>query len=81
MPPDFHLWRELSSVFPVIFSIEAGRYVITAGLVSLIIGVFWRAHYSALKIQSRSATAADYRREVFASLRTALVFSCTGFGM
>ena len=81
MSPDFHLWRELSTVFPVIFSIEAGRYAITAGLVSLITGVFWRAHYSALRIQSRSATAADYRREVFASLRTALVFSCTGFGM
>jgi Delta7-sterol 5-desaturase len=81
MPPDFHLWRELLAVFPVIFSIEAGRYVITAGLVSIIIGVFWRVHYSALKIQPHTATAADYRREVLASLRTALVFSCTGFGM
>lgn len=81
MPVEFDLWRELAQVFPIIFSIEAGRYVLTAGLFSLIIWAFWRAHYAARKIQTRQATAADYRREVFASLRTALVFSITGFGM
>lgn len=81
MPPEFNLWRELSTVFPAIFSIEAGRYVITAGLVSAIIGTFWRTHYAALKIQSRTAKPGDYRREVIASLRTALIFSCVGFGI
>lgn len=81
MPVEFDLWRELAQVFPIIFTIEAGRYILTAGLFSLIIWAFWRAHYAARKIQTRQATAADYRREVFASLRTALVFSITGFGM
>lgn len=81
MPPEFNLWREFSSVFPAIFSMEAGRYVITAGLVSAIIAIFWQTHYKALKIQTRMASAADYRREVVASLRTALIFSCVGFGM
>ncbi|MGD9979472.1 MAG: sterol desaturase family protein [Hyphomonadaceae bacterium] len=81
MPVEFDLWRELAQVFPIIFSIEAGRYVLTAGLFSLIIWAFWRAHYAARKIQTRDASAADYRREVFASLRTALIFSITGFGM
>lgn len=81
MPVEFDLWRELVQVFPIIFSIEAGRYILTAGLFSLIIWAFWRAHYASRKIQTRRATAADYRREVFASLRTALVFSITGFGM
>lgn len=81
MPVEFDLWRALVQVFPLIFSIEAGRYILTAGLFSLIIWAFWRAHYAARKIQARQATAADYRREVLASLRTALVFSITGFGM
>jgi sterol desaturase/sphingolipid hydroxylase (fatty acid hydroxylase superfamily)/uncharacterized protein (DUF2147 family) len=81
MPVEFDLWRELVQVFPIIFSIEAGRYVLTAGLFSLIIWAFWRAHYAARKIQTRNASAADYRREVFASLRTALIFSIIGFGM
>ncbi len=81
MPVEFDLWREVVQVFPIIFTIEAGRYILTAGLFSLIIWAFWRAHYAARKIQTRQATAADYRREVFASLRTALVFSITGFGM
>jgi sterol desaturase/sphingolipid hydroxylase (fatty acid hydroxylase superfamily)/uncharacterized protein (DUF2147 family) len=81
MPPDFSLWREFTAVFPIIFSIEAGRYLITAGLVSLIIWAFWRAHFSVRKIQARIAVAEDYRREIFASLRTALIFSVAGFAM
>jgi sterol desaturase/sphingolipid hydroxylase (fatty acid hydroxylase superfamily)/uncharacterized protein (DUF2147 family) len=81
MPEHFDLWREFVRVFPTIISIEAGRYLITAGLFSLIIWVFWRAHYQTRKIQSRHATSQDYRREVFASLRTALIFSLTGFAM
>jgi lathosterol oxidase len=81
MPTEFDPWRELIRVFPTIFTIEAGRYLITAGLFSIIIWAFWRAHYAARKIQTRTATAQDYRREVFASLRTSLIFSITGFGM
>lgn len=75
------LWRESSAVFPGILAMEAGRYVVTAGLVSLIIWAFWRAHFSARKIQARVASGTDYRRELLASLRTALIFSVTGFGM
>lgn len=81
MPADLNVWRELVRVFPTIFTVEAGRYLITAGFFSLIIWAFWRTHYAARKIQPRNATALDFRREVFASLRTALIFSITGFGM
>lgn len=77
---DFVL-RELATVFPIIVSLEAGHYLITAGLVSLIIWAFWRAHFATRKIQTRVASTKDYRREVFASLRTALIFSCVGFSM
>jgi lathosterol oxidase len=81
MPVQFDLGRELVRVFPTIISLEAGRYVITAGLFSLVIWAFWKAHYASRKIQTRVATAKDYRREVLASLRTAFIFALTGIGM
>lgn len=73
--------REFASVYPGIFAVEAGRYVVTAGLVSLIVWAFWRAWFQARKLQARTAGAADYRREVAASLVTAAIFSLTGFCM
>ena len=81
MPGDFHFWREFAAVFPIIATIETGRYLITAGLISLIIWAFRSVHYAALKIQTRKALSGDYRRDVLASLRTALIFSVVGFGM
>ncbi|WP_310542771.1 sterol desaturase family protein [Phenylobacterium sp.] len=75
------LWREFTAVFPAILAIEAGRYIVTAGLVSLVISTFWRARFHARKIQARTAAPMDYRREIFASLGTAVIFSLTGFGM
>lgn len=73
--------REAGAVFPIILSIEAGRYLITASLFSLIVWAFWSAYFKARKIQTRSAGAGDYRREILTSLRTTLLFSITGFGM
>jgi Delta7-sterol 5-desaturase len=73
--------HKLATVFPIIVSLETGRYLITAGLVSLIIWAFWRAHFATRKIQTRVAASKDYRREVLASLRTALIFSLVGFSM
>lgn len=80
MSIDFVL-HELARVFPIIVSIETGRYLITAGLVSLIIWAFRRAHFATRKIQARVASTKDYQREVFASLRTAFIFSLVGFSM
>jgi len=75
------LWREFSAAFPTILAIETGRYLVTAGLVSLVVWAFWAARFHARKVQPRTAVPSDYRREVLASLRTALIFSLTGFGM
>lgn len=74
-------WCELIRVFPTIFSIETGRYLVAVSLVDIIIRGFWKSHYAARKIQPREAKLEDYRREVVASLRTTFVFSVTGFGM
>lgn len=75
------LLRDIGGVFPIVFAIEAGRYLLTAGLLSVVIWAFWRAHFRSRKIQARVPGASDYRREVFASLRSALIFSLVGFAM
>jgi len=75
------LWREFAAVYPTILAIEAGRYLATAGLVSVVAWAFWQARFHARKLQPRTAAAADYRRELAASLRTALIFALAGFGM
>jgi Delta7-sterol 5-desaturase len=76
-----HLWREFSAVFPAVLTLELGRYVVAVGLVSVLIRTFWRAGLKTRKIQARSASWQDYRREVLASLRTVLIFTATGFSM
>ena len=48
------LIREFQTVFPIIFMIEAGRYLVTAGLVSLIVWAFWTAHFRSRKIDRKS---------------------------
>ncbi|NKB16490.1 MAG: DUF2147 domain-containing protein [Sphingomonadales bacterium] len=74
-------WAEAASVFPIVLSLEAGRYVVTAGAISLLIAVFWGGWFKARKLQTRSAAVRDYRREILTSLRTSLVFATIGFGM
>ncbi|MEP4058588.1 sterol desaturase family protein [Parasphingorhabdus sp.] len=58
------------------FTFDLGRYLIAAGLISLII---WRARKwsEARRIQTRRAGFKDYKREVLSSLRTVLVFGLT----
>lgn len=74
-----YLIGEATNVFPIVVSLELGRYIVTAGFMSLIIWAFWSAHFKSRKIQARAAEARDYRREILASLRTALIFSIVGF--
>lgn len=75
------IWNDFTAAYPIILTIEAGRYLAAAGLASLLIAVFWHAGLKARKIQARSASAVDLRREIATSLRTTLIFSATGFCM
>lgn len=56
-----------------VFYFDLGRYLIAAGLVTVLLWVFGR-WLELRRIQSRRAKAEDYRREVLSSLRTVLVF-------
>lgn len=73
--------EEVLRVLSHAVGLEAGRYLVFAGMASLLVRAFWNAGLKARKIQPRSARAADLRREIAASLRTTLVFAAVGVGM
>jgi Delta7-sterol 5-desaturase len=67
--------------WPTIWAFDTGRYLIAATLMVLILAVARRAGLLLRRIQDREVTAADRRREILASLRSATVFSLMGFGV
>lgn len=66
------------SILPHAWLLDTGRYLIAASLLAVILRLFWRAGLARRKLQMRDATTADVRREIAASLRSALVFSLLG---
>ena len=66
------------SAWPGIWLMDTGRYLVAAGLMAAILAAFWRAGLARRKLQPRRATSRDIRREILASLRSALVFSLLG---
>jgi len=67
--------------WPVIWAFDTGRYLIAATLMVTILAVGRRTGLALRRIQDRAVTAADRRREILASLRSATVFSLMGFGV
>ena len=70
------LFEVVTQHFALVFYFDLGRYLIAAGLVTLVLwaGGRWLELY---RIQQRRAAPADYRREVLSSLRTVFVFAVT----
>jgi lathosterol oxidase len=66
------------SAWPGIWLVDTGRYLLAAGLMAAILALFWRVGLARRKLQARRATSRDVRREILASLRSALVFSLLG---
>ncbi len=58
--------------------LDVGRYVVAACGLALILKLFWNVGLKTRKIQARFASNADVRREILASLRTAIIFSLNG---
>jgi sterol desaturase/sphingolipid hydroxylase (fatty acid hydroxylase superfamily) len=63
---------------PGAWLMDTGRYVVAASAMAAIVALLWRAGLARRKLQSRHATGADIRREILASLRSALIFSLMG---
>ncbi|MBX9943172.1 MAG: sterol desaturase family protein [Reyranella sp.] len=66
------------SAWPAVWAMDTARYLMGATLMATILALFWKAGLARRKLQARDATAADKRREVLASLRTAFIFSLLG---
>lgn len=80
MTPDQFPLEFLAS-FPAALTLELGRYLIAATLMSVATRVFWRVYFSRRKIQERQVTTTDYRREVLASIRTTVIFAVVGLSL
>ncbi|MFN2100490.1 sterol desaturase family protein [Altererythrobacter sp. MF3-039] len=63
--------------FIAVFTFDLGRYLVAAGLLTIIL---WLAHRwsEARRIQSRRAKRQDYLREISSSIRTVFFFGVTG---
>ena len=72
------LFQTYVSAWPGIWIMDTARYLLAAALMAAILRVFWRAGLARRKLQTRDATTHDVRREIAASLRTALIFSLSG---
>ena len=59
---------------PHIFAFDFGRYLIAASLVSAVVWVLMRTRLSPRKIQARTASSADVRREFLQSVSSVLVY-------
>lgn len=60
---------------PIVFAYDFGRYLIAASVTAFIVWALMRSRLSFRKIQKRTATAADKRREMLQSLQSALVYT------
>jgi sterol desaturase/sphingolipid hydroxylase (fatty acid hydroxylase superfamily) len=69
------------SALPGAWIMDTGRYLVAAALMAAILHVFWKAGLWRRKLQARSATFSDIRREIVASLRTAAIFALVGSGL
>lgn len=69
------------SSFPAALTLELGRYLIAATLMSVATRVFWRVYFARRKIQDRQVTRVDFRREVLASIRTTVIFAIVGLAL
>jgi Delta7-sterol 5-desaturase len=69
---------EFLQVWPIIFTIDFARYVLTAGLMALLL-VALAKRLAGRRIRVAGAPAGQVRSEILASMRTVLIFSLVGF--
>ena len=62
-------------VFPNVFLFDGGRYVVATLVMSAILWIVHRTRLRVRKIQRRTATRADYRREMLTSARSVIVYA------
>ena len=66
------------SAWPGVWAMDTARYLLAAVSMTAVLVLFWRSSLARRKLQARSATGRDVRREILASLRSAAIFSLMG---
>lgn len=74
--PSRPIFELVAEHFFHVFYFDLGRYLIAAGVMTLVLWLGGR-WFELYRIQQRRAASADYRREVLSSLRTVFVFGVT----
>jgi Delta7-sterol 5-desaturase len=64
-----------------VFAFDFARYAIAACLVAAVVAVMMRTTLASRKIQKRTATSADFRRELLQSVQSCLVYVLVTFGV
>lgn len=80
MTPNPSLAELFVAAWPTILVIDVSRYLIAAAVLAAILAMFATA-LASRRIQSRTATSRDIRREILYSLSTAVLFSFVGFAV
>lgn len=80
MAQPFCLSEMFVAVWPRILALDLSRYLVAAGLLSLILAIF-ASVLARRRIQATKASAADIRREFLLSVTTAFLFSLVGFAV
>ncbi len=62
-------------VFPNVFLFDGGRYVVGTLVMSVVVALILRSPWRVRRLQARQARAADYRRELLASLRSVIIYA------
>lgn len=62
-------------VFPNVFLFDGGRYVVGTLLMTIIVAVVLRSPWRVRRLQARSATVSDRRRELLASFRSVVIYA------
>ncbi len=75
------LYKEALHVIPHILAHDIGRYVIGAGGVFLIVNGALSHLLAGRRIRAERPGGAQIKREIFASLRTAVIFAMVGMGI
>jgi Delta7-sterol 5-desaturase len=71
----------LIAMWPSIFMFDFGRYLVAAGIVTVVVAVMPRKFLDARRVRLRRPEPIQHRREVRHSLSAALVFSVVGAGI
>lgn len=75
MPDSMTMADAALRVFPNVFLFDGGRYLVATLVMTLVVALMLRSPWRVRRLQARTATLADRRREWGASLRSVVIYA------